>query len=312
MCVLQVKTCCQCAAALGKLRAELTPEGAATFLGALLTADAAFSVLLALWRSSAAQQSTRTGAALLHTLSVLFSIPAGSLPLSVLTASHALARTLLTAHMKPVYFHLSSDEHSKANHSLAFLTSAVALSSEHTLAFISSFDFSLAAWPKLAVPPAAQRKPQGDHSASKRWTSSKLSKRPTRACFVELATACLLAADDKAAVAAVCAAPSLLGLVLAHISKDPPEVAARVCTALLQRVLAPGVLRPSHPNSPGHNCKSVRSVCVSGRTGVQGSRLGWHPWLRCSARGTCTNSLQLPRLAQPVRVLTPQTLLTHC
>jgi Ribosome 60S biogenesis N-terminal len=154
-----------------------------------------------------------------------------------------LGKALLDAHLKPLYFHLSGEDHARANHALAFLTCAVSLSSDHTASFLQRFDFSLSALPKLAAPPHARSgvAPPDKATQHKRWVLAKLAKRPSRACFVALALACVNTASDGPAVAAALSTPNLVGLVLNNVAKDPPAAAQQTCAALLRCLQVPDV-----------------------------------------------------------------------
>ena len=206
---------------------------------ALLSHSSDLQCLWDVWDAPTVQHSTRAIIATLHTFTTLLATP---LPTSS-AASAAVAsfgKALLESHLKPVYFQLSGDDHTKANRALALLTAAVSLSSEHALLFLRRFDLSLSSLPKLAAPQHVKRSAAQADSAASRWRSGKLAKRPSRACFVDLALACLAAVEHGTDVAVILAAPNLLGLVLNNVAKDPPHVQLRVCAALLHSALAEG------------------------------------------------------------------------
>lgn len=251
----------ECAfAGLDDLRAHLGSDSCQAFLSALLAVSPGFADLFAAWRNTALQQNTAAAIAMTHTLATLLATSsAPDLPDAVKGAVLQLGRDLLQPpHLKGFYFHLSADDHTKANHALAALAAAVTLSPEHVALFLAHFDFSLASLPKLAAPSRSGTANRSGTQPQSKWAAPRLAKRPTRACFVHLAVACLRTAQGPAAVATVVQAPRLWGLVLKHLATDPPHAIMDVCNCLLQRVLLAGVLARHGVGGCTLSCLSAR------------------------------------------------------
>ena len=230
-------------AGLDELRAQVGSESCQAFLSEVLAVSPGFVDLLAAWRNTALQQNTAAAIALTHTFTTLLATSASTnLSAALRAAIFQLGRELLQPHnMKGFYFHLSADDHTKTNHALAALTAAISLSSEHVALFLAHFDFSLASLPKLAAPARSGNVGKSAVRQRSSWSASRLAKRPTRACYVQLAVACLRAAHGATAVAAAVQAPRLWSLVLKSLATDPAHAVVEVCEVLLQRVLLAGV-----------------------------------------------------------------------
>jgi hypothetical protein len=233
-------------AGLADFRKQLNNGSCIQFLTEFECASPHFHDLKQAWLCPTSHRHISTAISLLRAFSAVFSFATSSdaLPSNVYSSIHQLAQDILANHLKPVYFHLSSGDHARANHALAFLTDAVSLSNECTSLFISFFDFSLRALPKLASP--TKHKDNASHS---HWTAVKLAKKPTRACYVELVLACLRCAQEGFEVAAVLQAPQLVSLALAHISNDPPSIVFSMCQLLLDKGLSTGARNTSFWNA---------------------------------------------------------------
>ena len=203
------------------------------------------------WQSGPLQRSARASKALLRACTALFAAATSLQDASVRTAKlalRALGKWLIQSYLKPLYHSLSSEDPARANQALALLAALVALSDEHLRLWLQHFDLHNAACARLAAPTAPRKRVRDDDSgaaadapAHKHWTASKPGKRPSRACFIDLALACLQSAESGASVTAVLRAPMLLPLVLHSLARDPAHVQLRVCNALLDRALVDGV-----------------------------------------------------------------------
>ena len=234
-------------AALTQLQRSLELPGQLDIVEAIMTQDSSFEFLRKCWLAPSVQQSTRSATALLHALTSLVVLAKPRTADITSHQQHAIAQLgswVLEQRLKPLYSHLSADDTRRSSHTLALLTAIISLSPEHLALFLQRFDFSLAALPKLAAPPALSKKQSAEDAMvtlTDRWTHAKLAKRPSRAGFISLFLACFDSACDAAAVSALLTTHNLGPLVLDSLSRDPTVAAAEVCMSLVHALQHTGV-----------------------------------------------------------------------
>ena len=149
----------------------------------------------------------------------------------------------MTRQLRALYAHLSSGSRPRAASALALLAACARRGRGLAWETLRSFDFSLAALPRLAAPrrpdtsaaAGAGDTPRQQHQTS---TSSDVLKRPLRELHASFALS-LLAPADGALRRAALAHKALLGAALRGLSGDAPRHVSATLRAVRHTVLAP-------------------------------------------------------------------------
>ena len=150
-------------------------------------------------------------------------------------ALDSLARAIMTRRMRHVYGHLGSGVRVRVNAALILLAAIVGRGKRSAAELFRTFDFSLAALPKIASPPREVR--DGGGSTKRKKEPSDVLAGSTRRAFCEFVLA-FFSTKDRALLRPVLAQRVLFGNVARFAAGDEAEMQRRVLEVMKEDVMA--------------------------------------------------------------------------
>ena len=150
-------------------------------------------------------------------------------------ALDSLARAIMTRRMRHVYGHLGSGVRVRVNAALILLAAIVGRGKRSAAELFRTFDFSLAALPKIASPPRDVR--DGGGSTKRKKEPSDVLAGSTRRAFCEFVLA-FFSTKDRALLRPVLAQRVLFGNVARFAAGDEAEMQRRVLEVMKEDVMA--------------------------------------------------------------------------
>ena len=236
-----------CATALQHLEQEAGGKEAPAFLKSLLIQSPRFIDIWGLWHAQSKQGNAKVTIALLKALRALLVVPLSHKDhehSSALCELHQLAQFLLSTELPVLYRFLSSGNVDKASETLQLLTAAVAYSPAHCMLFLSNFNFTFPALPKLAYRP---NKAYNSKQDSSDVPGTDGSEKPaavsssTYVWFFRLALAVLRTCPGATGLSKALHAPQLLPLALQQLTYVDTASCHLMCEELASRITSPGM-----------------------------------------------------------------------
>ena len=150
-------------------------------------------------------------------------------------ALDSLARAIMTRRMRHVYGHLGSGVRVRVNAALILLAAIVGRGKRNAAELFRTFDFSLAALPKIASPPREVR--DGGVSSKRKKEPSDVLAGSTRRAFCEFVLA-FFSTKDRALLRPVLAQRVLFGNVARFAAGDEAEMQFRMLEVMKEDVMA--------------------------------------------------------------------------
>lgn len=232
-----------CVAALQSVEQQAAGKEGSLFLQALLKDSPEFIEIWGVWHAQSKQGTLIVTVALLKALRALLMVQVSheihvhSSNTSVMCELHRLAEFLLSTELPVCYRFLSSGNVEKASETLQLLTAAVAHSPAHCMMFLSNFNFTFPALPKLAYRPGKKSNGQQQPSTDARPASAGPH---TYEFFFNLALAVLRTCPSGAGLSKALQAPQLLPLALQQLTHVDANSCQLMCEALASRISSPG------------------------------------------------------------------------
>jgi Ribosome 60S biogenesis N-terminal len=214
------------------------------FLQALLHESPEFSDIWGVWHAQSKQGTTEVTVALLKALRAVLMVPVSHkddkhTSACVLCELHALAKFILSTELPTCYRFLSSGNAKKASETLQLLTAGVAHSPCHCMTFLSNFNFSFPAIPKLAYRPGKKLNEQKEAAVAKRDNKPASASPHTYECYFNLALAVLRTCPSGAGLSKALHTPQLLPLALQQLTYVDTASCHLMCEALAARMTSP-------------------------------------------------------------------------
>ena len=236
------------------------------------------------WHAQSKQGNAKVTIALLKALRTMLRMPL-SLWNHQHTSSacvcelHQLAQFLLSTELPVVYRFLSSGNVEKVAETLQLLTAAVTHSPAHCMLFLSNFNFTFPALPKLAYRPNKKysaQKETSDVPSAEGNNEPAAGSSNTYECFFRLALAVLRTCPGAAGLNKALRAPQLLPLALQQLTYVDTTSCHLMCETLAARITSPGTNLGLFIPSVRYNTLNVWDIYTLP-----------HTWLEVLSAGAC-------------------------
>ena len=159
-------------------------------------------------------------------------------------ALDSLARAIMTRRMRHVYSHLGSGIRARVNAALMVLAATARRGRKSAAELFRTFDFTLAALPKIAAPPREFHGKEGGASTKRRREPRDVLAGSTRRAFCEFVLS-FFAVKDNALLRPVLAQRVLFGNVARFAAGDDYEMQRRILRVVVDDVISDGSAVPA-------------------------------------------------------------------
>jgi len=159
-------------------------------------------------------------------------------------ALDSLARAIMTRRMRHVYSHLGSGIRARVNAALMVLAAIARRGRKSAAELFRTFDFTLAALPKIAAPPREFHGKDGGAPTKRRREPRDVLAGSTRRAFCEFVLS-FFAVKDDALLRPVLAQRVLFGNVARFAAGDDYEMQRRILRVVVDDVIADGSTVPA-------------------------------------------------------------------
>lgn len=159
-------------------------------------------------------------------------------------ALDSLARAIMTRRMRHVYSHLGSGIRARVNAALMVLAAIARRGRKSAAELFRTFDFTLAALPKIAAPPREFHGKDGGAATKRRREPRDVLAGSTRRAFCEFVLS-FFAVKDDALLRPVLAQRVLFGNVARFAAGDDYEMQRRILRVVVDDVIADGSAVPA-------------------------------------------------------------------
>ena len=159
-------------------------------------------------------------------------------------ALDSLARAIMTRRMRHVYSHLGSGIRARVNAALMVLAATARRGRKSAAELFRTFDFTLAALPKIAAPPREFHGKEGGASTKRRREPRDVLAGSTRRAFCEFVLS-FFAVKDDALLRPVLAQRVLFGNVARFAAGDDYEMQRRILRVIVDDVISDGSAVPA-------------------------------------------------------------------
>ena len=159
-------------------------------------------------------------------------------------ALDSLARAIMTRRMRHVYSHLGSGIRARVNAALMVLAATARRGRKSAAELFRTFDFTLAALPKIAAPPREFHGKEGGASTKRRREPRDVLAGSTRRAFCEFVLS-FFAVKDDALLRPVLAQRVLFGNVARFAAGDDYEMQRRILRVVVDDVISDGSAVPA-------------------------------------------------------------------